>query len=225
MKNEINVFENPSLLGFDDYRHVTGVRLPVTGELHELQEDVIQRRFPFSLDERRNSFVHLEGDPNSEIEEALSQVLLAEVRKVSEAVLKQTGRFFSVDQKHSAIWIETRTCHLNERIHRDADSSGIIRATFSVSPTRLLSSDAVVPIDEKSWNANHFPMGPTVLGSDFERHVKSVDSEDYSGLMTGTTYHRAPRKDEIRNDFQRVYGQGIPEVIPRVFGSIWGKLS
>lgn len=189
-----------------------------------MQEDIILGRFPFSLEERRNSFVNLEGDFDTEIEEALRKVLLAEVQKVSEAVLMQTGGVFSVDQERSAVWIETGSCHLNERIHRDADSSGIVRATFSVSPTRLLSPDVVIPIDEKSWNRNRFPMGPTVLGSDFERHVTHIGSEDYSGLMTGTTYHRAPRKDEISDDFKRVYGDGVPEVIPRVFGSIWGKV-
>mgnify|MGYP000965412184 FL=1 len=97
------------------------------------------------------------------MQDAIQKVLREITGSVADEVLRITGKPMSIDAKLSAVWVERETLPMNLVVHRDASESEIVRATFSVAPTRHLPSDVVIPIDEVEWNRRRYPMGPEIL--------------------------------------------------------------
>ena len=218
------VFSTPDICGnFEHLLHVWGVSLPPNDRLITVQEGLISGWFHFT-GERRQDFVSLEDTAETEIQEAIQKILREITDSVADEVMRITGKPMSIDTKLSAVWVERETLPMNLIVHRDASEVEIVRATFSVAPTRHLPSDVIIPIDEAEWNRRRYPMGPDVL---HWMETMTTTSELWGpGLMAGTTYHRWPRSDEVLADFSKLFGaSGIREgQIPRIFGSIWGKI-
>lgn len=218
------IFSTPDIHGnFENLIHRWGVSLPRNESLVGVQEGLISRWFEFT-GERRQQFINLDNIAETETEEAIQRVLREITSSVADEVLRITGKTLSIDTKLSAIWVEKEALPMNLLVHRDASETEIVRATFSVSPTRFLPWDVMIPIDEEEWNKRRYPMGPEIL-----RWMETMTTSSESGsvgLMTGTTYHRWPRQEEIFSDFSKLFGaSGLREgQIPRIFGSIWGRI-
>jgi hypothetical protein len=218
------IFSTPDIHGnFENMVHRGGSFLPVNERLATVQEQIIAQWFQFT-GERRQEFINLDNVAETETQEAIQRVLREITGSVADEVLRITGKTLSIDTKISAIWVEKETLPMNLLVHRDASETEIVRATFSVSPTRFLPWDVMIPIDEEEWNKRHYPMGPEIL-----RWMESMTTtgELWSvGIMAGTTYHRWPRQEEIFSDFSKVYGdKGLKQGhIPRIFASIWGRI-
>jgi len=220
-----NLFLPPNITqDFDNFKHSGGLMLRPQDDLLTLQEDLLAQDFKLN-GERRQNFINLDAEPQSETQTAMQAVLKNAAAVVSAKVAAMTGRDPRIDKALSAIWIESESAHSNLAVHRDSNAPDLIRATFSISPTRLLPADVVLPIDELEWDQSRYPMGTTVLPG-MENQTVAGELGGI-GLMTGTTYHKAPTPDEIYLDFKKKFGsdlQAKAKNVPRVFGSIWGKI-
>lgn len=113
--------------------------------------------------ERRQEFINLEETPTTEIQVEMKEILREITGVIASEVLRITGRQPSMHNKLSAIWVESFTHPMNLIVHRDGEETEVVRATFSVSPTRFLPSDVSIPLDENQWNIRRYPMGPELL--------------------------------------------------------------
>ena len=220
-----NLFSAPPIAeNFDSFRHSGGFGLPEQDDLLDLQEKILGSGFVLN-GERRQLFTNLETGPQEGLQQDMRRVLENACDVVSLAVERMVGKRPTLDPALSAIWVETESAHSNLAVHRDSSSPDLVRATFSISPTRTLPSDVVIPISDEEWGKFHYPMGTTVL-PEMERKTTRGALGGIE-LMTGTTYHRAPDPGEIYGDFRTMYGtdlQAMRGSVPRVFGSIWGEV-
>ncbi|GEM_PF-5488501 len=217
-----NILRTPDIKdGFTHFSHIGGTCIEPNIKLIELQEILIREGFVLT-GERRQEFMNLEDRPENDLQQTLQAVLESVKNDVLIALSQVTVAPISIDERLSAVWIEKASDSSNCKTHRDASDPKILRATFSVSPTRILPPDIQVPISEEYWNAYHYPSGEIFMPELDPLTTRSTDGNIQ--IMTGTTYHRAPYPNEIQKDFQELFGSCL-KTHPRIFGSIWGTIA
>jgi hypothetical protein len=211
---------------FEHYFHSGGCFRDAPKGLIELQRGMIEDGFSVCESERRNHFVHLGADVDGDLERDLKGVLINACDEVVSMVNGLVGSCFDLDEKLSAVWVENGFSKSNLKLHRDSDDRSVVRATFSVTPTRLVRAGVLLPIDDAAWARRHYPMSADVLSDQGVPTINGVCGG--ISLMSGLTYHRSPSTNEIRDDFDSIFCDDIianvKGRIPRVFGSIWGQL-